>query len=157
MEECQAIEDKESLRVKLLSHRAFLPIRASQGSAGFDVRATKDYTIGPNEQIKIPLELSIFPPKGCYTQVASRSSMVMKNVFTQGGIIDSDYTGDLIVILCNKQDRQYSIKRGDKIAQLILHRIATPTISTVNSLPQTQRSFRSFGSSDSQINPISVA
>ena len=157
LNECPIIEDKNSLQIKLLSDSAFLPTRASQGSAGFDVRAPRDYTIGPNEKIKIPLNFSILPPPNYYTQVASRSSLVLNNIYAEGGVIDRDFTGNVSVILCNRQNKQYSIQRGDKIAQLILHRITTPQVSTVSSLPQTQRNSGGFGSSDTKVNAISIS
>ena len=155
-EQDSVIGDDESLRVKLLSKRAFIPTRASKESAGYDVRATENYTIPPNEKIKIPLGFSIRPPKDCYTKVESRSSLVLKNIYAEGGIIDADFTGNVVVILSNRQNKHYSIQRGDKIAQLILHKIKIPEVSTVNSLPQTQRSTGGFGSSDTQINAISI-
>ena len=135
-----------SLRVKLLSSYATAPSRATSGAAGYDLYAAYDHCIESNTRSLIKTDISIAIPEDCYAQVASRSSMAMKGIDVGAGVIDSDYRGNIGVILINHSTVDYEIKKGDRIAQLILHRIETPVVSVVDELPSSARDQGGFGS-----------
>eukprot|EP01120_Amphizonella_sp_Union-15-10_P000134 TRINITY_DN10163_c0_g1_i2.p1 TRINITY_DN10163_c0_g1~~TRINITY_DN10163_c0_g1_i2.p1 ORF type:complete len:133 (-),score=34.83 TRINITY_DN10163_c0_g1_i2:3-401(-) len=115
------------LKIKKLSQFALIPQRASPKAAD------------------IALEI----PEGHYGRIASRSSLALKHLNVGGGVIDSDYRGNLGVILFNHGDKPFTISRGDRIAQLILEKISTPEVFVVGdeeSLEETQRGENGFGS-----------
>ena len=86
-------------------------------------------------------------PKGCYGRVAPRSGLALKKFIDVGaGVIDSDYRGELGVILFNFSDEDFVIHMGDRIAQLIFEKIKTPTIKELDSLEGTDRGVEGYGS-----------
>ena len=115
-QELQIPDSSESIMFKLLSQEAFLPVKATPGSAGLDVAAPRDYVIEAHSTTKIPLDISILPPMGCDSQLTSKSSLVIKNITVQAGVIDRDYTGNIITVLYNSGNKDYIIKKEDKIA-----------------------------------------
>jgi dUTP pyrophosphatase len=85
---------------------------------------------------------------GVYGRIAPRSGLAVKHgVQTGAGVIDPDYTGELKVILFNHGSEKFEIKKGDRIAQLILEKCETPLIDEVEEIKDTQRGTRGFGSS----------
>jgi dUTP pyrophosphatase len=137
------------LQVKLLSIHASLPVRATDGSAGYDGFSAVDTIIQPKTRKAVPLDIAITPPAGCYSQFFSRSGLSLKHqVDVRAGTIDSDYTGNVQVILENLGDTAYPIQIGDKIAQLVFLAIQTPQVHQTNDLATTARGDSGFGSTD---------
>ena len=100
---------------------ASLPTRASQFSAGLDLCSAYNYNVAPMSRLLIKTDLQIKIPKGHYGRIAPRSGLALKNFIDVGaGVIDSDYTGNVGVVLFNFAHSYFHIRRGDKIAQLIL-------------------------------------
>lgn len=114
--------------------------RATPGSAGYDLNSTSDINILPNTSVMVDTGVRIDIPQGYYAGIYTRSSVALNgkektcsgtsytthSVFTLAGIIDSDYKDSIRVILHNlSSTKQYQIKEGDRIAQLILHQIHT--------------------------------
>jgi deoxyuridine 5'-triphosphate nucleotidohydrolase len=133
--------------VKLLTEDATMPSRATDESAGFDVYSTINITIPPHQRKSIPLDISITPPHGMYTQIMPWSSLAYKHTIdTKAGVIDRDYTGNIQVILHNSGQEDFSIKKGDRIAQLIFFHIGHPSLQQTQSLTETKRADHGFGS-----------
>jgi dUTP pyrophosphatase len=117
------------LKIQRLSKDAILPMRATQGSAGYDLTSPIECNILPRSTCCVDLGMIIQIPDGHYGRIAPRSSLALFNAIDiGGGVIDCDYRGSCKVILFNHSNENYSIKRGDKIAQLILEKISTPDV-----------------------------
>lgn len=109
------------LKVTRQTPRAFLPKRASAGSAGYDLASAEDCTVPARGRLLVSTGLVVKIPGGCYGRVAPRSGLALKHGIDVGaGVIDNDYTGVLGVVLFNHNDAPFEIKWGDRIAQLIL-------------------------------------
>jgi dUTP pyrophosphatase len=138
---------EHTLKVQFLSVHATMPVRATDGSAGYDVFSAEDVILQPNTRRAIPLDIAITPPPGTYAQIHSRSGMSAKHrIDVRAGTIDRDYTGNVKVLLENTGETPYSIKIGDRIAQLILVNIQTPPVQQTANLDDTARGSGGFGS-----------
>lgn len=136
-----------TLRVKRHKPEATLPQRATRGSAGYDLCSAIDTAVEPGGRLAIPTELSVELTEGHYGRVAPRSGLAMKKGINVGaGVLDSDYRGKIAVILFNHSDELFSIKTGDRIAQLIIECIITPKVEEVEELGSTERGEGGFGS-----------
>ncbi len=135
------------LLVKKLSEHARTPEKKTSGSAGYDLYSARTTVIPPRNKEIVKTDISISIPKGYYAKVASRSSLSKDfSIEVGAGTIDQDYRGDIRVVLYNHGDIDYRIEKGDRIAQLILHKIITPEITEVNDLDKTERGENGFGS-----------
>jgi dUTP pyrophosphatase len=136
------------LGVKKLTYDAILPTRGSDGSVGYDLYSVVD-TVVPsqagNALVGTGIALSI--PPGCYGRVAPRSGLAVKHCIQVGaGVIDPDYTGEVKVVLFNHGDKDFEVKKGDRIAQLVLEKCDTPIIKEIGLLDETLRGSDGFGS-----------
>ncbi len=139
------------LRVMRLSENARLPERASAQAAGYDLFSAEDKTIPARGKAIIATDLSIALPEGTYGRVAPRSGLAVKHFIDVGaGVVDQDYRGPLGVVLFNFNDADFVVKRGDRVAQLILECIQTPPVLEVASLDSTDRGHGGFGSTGLQ-------
>ncbi|KAF2076927.1 hypothetical protein CYY_001765 [Polysphondylium violaceum] len=137
------------LKVKKLSEKATIPVRASKGAAGYDLSAAADCVVPARGKALIMTDLQVAVPEGTYGRVAPRSGLAWKKFIDTGaGVIDSDYRGNLGVILFNHSDEDFPVVVGDRIAQLILERIVTPEVMEVSSLDDTERGEGGFGSTN---------
>lgn len=128
-EQEQQTNSDEVLTYVALTKFAFKPTKGTEQSVGFDLRSPREYTIEPGTQVTIPLDLTFQFPLGCYGWIASRSGMAAKHqVVVLGGIIDRDYTGNVVVILRNQSTVDYRVYAGDRIAQLIVQRASYPSL-----------------------------
>lgn len=128
-----------------------LPTYQSEGSAGMDIVAAVDepMTIAPGEVVLVPTGIAIALPIGFECQVRSRSGLALKyGIFALNspGTIDSDYRGEIRVILANFSRQPFVISRGDRIAQLVVARYEKIEWEVVDSLPATNRGSGGFGS-----------
>jgi dUTP pyrophosphatase len=128
-----------------------LPQYATEGSAGMDVYATvdKNVEIAPGAIAMVPTNLSIALPKGYECQVRSRSGLAAKNgifALNAPGTIDSDYRGEIKVILANFGKEPFVIQTGDRIAQLVIAQYESIKWNEVDSLDETARGDGGFGS-----------
>lgn len=136
-----------SLRVKKLSEHAVLPSRGSEGAAGYDLSAAYECVVPARGKALVKTDLSIAIPEGTYARIAPRSGLAWKHSIDVGaGVVDADYRGNVGVILFNLSDQEFQIKAGDRVAQLILERIATPEVVEVEDLDDTTRGAGGFGS-----------
>ena len=136
------------LGVKKLTYDAILPTRGSDGSVGYDLYSAVDIIVpsqAGNALVGTGIALSI--PLDCYGRIAPRSGLAAKHCIQVGaGVIDPDYTGEIKVVLFNHGTEDFEIKKGDRIAQLILERCETPIIKEIGLLDETLRGSDGFGS-----------
>jgi dUTP pyrophosphatase len=126
----------EKLRVKRFSPDAVLPKRATPGSCGYDLHAAEGCVIDRNDKQIVRLDLAVAIPAGYYGRIAPRSSLAAKHIDVGAGVVDSDYRGDVRVVLFNLSSTEtYIVKKGDRIAQLILEKVTTPEVEEVSDLP----------------------
>jgi len=128
-----------------------LPQYQTSGSAGMDIYAAVNdpVVINPKEIVLVPTSLAIALPDGYEAQVRSRSGLASKyGVFALNapGTIDSDYRGEIKVILANFGNEPFIINRGDRIAQLVIARYEKAVFEIVDELPDTYRNDGGFGS-----------
>lgn len=142
------------LLIQVLDHGKGLPFpaQASGGSAGFDLRAAVDRaeTLSPGEFRAFPTGLAVAIPEGWEGQVRPRSGLARKHgvtVLNSPGTVDSDYRGEIQVVLIHHGSEPLVIERGDRIAQMLLKRVEPITWQWVDSLPATDRAGGGFGSS----------
>lgn len=135
------------LRVKKLSPTAVLPSRGSALAAGLDLSAAHDDVIPAGGKGLVKTDLVIAVPDGCYARVAPRSGLAHKKFIDTGaGVIDADYRGNVGVILFNHSNEDFPVKQGDRVAQLILEKIAYPEVQEVPEIEETARGAGGFGS-----------
>ena len=135
----------ELLFVKI-STDAITPTRATEGSVGLDFYSPADYVIPPHNQLMIPTQIKLQIPLGYYGRLASKSSLaILHQLHVGAGVIDPDYTGEIMVLLINTASRVHPIMRGDPIAQLILEKVSIPILREVKELPPTTRGAHGCG------------
>jgi dUTP pyrophosphatase len=128
-----------------------LPSRASSGSAGFDLRAAVDgeLLLRPGERLLVPTGLVLEIPPGWEGQVRPRSGLALRHgigIVNAPGTIDSDYRGEVGVILINLGEASFSLKRGDRIAQLVISRVEPIELEEADELGSSGRGDGGFGS-----------
>ena len=135
------------LQVKLLRENAVLPVRGSAGVAGYDLCAANNCIIPSRGKGTVDTRLAVSLPPGTYARIAPRSGLAIRNFIDVGaGVVDSDYRGEIKVILFNHSAEDFAVQAGDQIAQLILERIETPQVKKVAALDDTDRGAGGFGS-----------
>ncbi|MEO0907177.1 MAG: dUTP diphosphatase [Pseudomonadota bacterium] len=145
------MNDAIKVEVKRLAHGEglALPAYATSGSAGMDVVSAEDVTIAPGARHAVATGLSVAIPQGFEIQVRPRSGLAFKHGITvpnTPGTIDSDYRGELKVLLINHGSEDFAIARGDRVAQLVLAPVVQAAWSEVDELDATQRGAGGFGS-----------
>ena len=143
--------DPVDIAVKRLDHASGLPLPSYEtaGSAGMDVRAAEDLTIAPGERGLVGTGLAFAIPEGYEIQVRPRSGLALKkgiSIPNSPGTIDSDYRGELRVILLNHGESDFIIERGDRIAQIVVAPVQRGTLVEVAELDETPRGSGGFGS-----------
>jgi len=128
-----------------LNKNAQLPTRGDPFAAGLDLYASEDHLV-TKKQTLVSTGVAMAIPEGYFGNIRSRSGMAYKHgVFTEAGIIDSSYRGEIKVLMyTNSED--YQIKKGDRIAQLIIQPYSTMNPVQVNTLDTTERGNGGFGS-----------
>lgn len=140
------------LRIMRLANGENLPLPAyeSPGAAGMDLRAAEDMVLKPGARFLMPTGFAIALPDTHEAQVRPRSGLAVKHgvtVLNAPGTIDSDYRGEIKVPLINHGTADFIIKRGDRIAQMIVAAVARATLQEVVALDDTARGDNGFGSS----------
>jgi dUTP pyrophosphatase len=146
----QIMESKNvgaTLQYVKLTPNALPPTRGSSMAAGLDLKSAYDITIPASGKGLVKTDLAILVPTGCYGRIAPRSGLALHHhINVGGGVIDSDYRGNVCVILFNHSSTAFQIRRGDKVAQLICEKITYPEICEVQALDTTERNTGGFGS-----------
>lgn len=137
------------LRVKLLRPGARLPERATPGSTGYDLYACLEggsLQIGP-EPVRVPTGIALEVPPGYDVQVRPRSGLSAQGVMVTFGTIDSDYRGEVLVTMYVLPYRSpYTVRQGDRIAQLVITRLAAVRLEQASELGATLRASGGHGS-----------
>lgn len=126
-----------------------LPAYATHGAAGMDVVAAEELTLAPGARHAVATGFAMAIPEGFEVQVRPRSGLALKHGITclnTPGTIDSDYRGEVKVILANLGKEPFAIARGDRIAQLVPAPVQRATLNEVESLDDTARGAGGFGS-----------
>ena len=125
-----------------------LPSYATAGSAGLDLRADVPVVLRPGQRALIPTGLAVAVPPGYEAQVRPRSGLALRSGVTclnSPGTIDSDFTGELCVILVNLGQEEVQFGRGERIAQLVVSTVSRAELAEVAELPATGRGSGGFG------------
>jgi dUTP pyrophosphatase len=140
---------KLDVKVKILSADAIIPKYQTSEAAGFDLHSVDEKTIKAGERDVVKTGLAVALPKGYELQVRPRSGLALKNgitVLNTPGTVDSDYRGELMVILLNTSKEDFVIKKGDRIAQAVIKEILQADFTVVDELDSTKRGSKGFGS-----------
>ena len=137
--------------IKRLSREVTLPKYETDGSSGLDLAAfiDKNIEIKPGKSEIIPTGLAVAIPKNFEIQIRPRSGLAAKNqisVLNTPGTIDADYRGEIKIILINLSDKSFIVKRGLRIAQMVLCPVVKVKLKEVQSLESTKRGSGGFGS-----------
>ena len=134
------------MEIVLMNDNAVKPTRASKESAGLDLYSSIDIDIEVGSIKKVNTGICISLPENSYGSIRDKSSLASKGLLTLGGVIDKDYTGEIIVIMTSLIE-PIKIKKK-KIAQLIVSNIMYPEIKKVKFLKDTERNNKGFGEMD---------
>ena len=135
------------MEIVLMNDNAIILTRASKESAGLDLYSSIDIDIEVGSIKKVNTGICISPPKNSNGSIRDKSSLTSKGLLTLGGVIDEDYTGEIIVIMTSLIET-IKTKKGQKIAQLIVSNIMYPEIKKIKFLKYTERNNKGFGEMD---------
>jgi len=145
----RVVQQAAAIQVMKMASRAMLPTRGSRFSAGQNLYALKDVLIPAQGQKHIGTGIAIGIPKGTYARIAPQSGLTYKeSLGISGGVIDTDYTGEVKVIMMNHGKRNYQVQEGDRIAQMIMEKIDISGMMEVDNLKLIIRGNKGFGSRD---------
>ena len=134
-----------TIKVKL-DDGAFVPTRAHSTDAGMDLYAVETQVVPAKESAIFDTGVHIELPPNTVGMLKSKSGLNVKYGITSEGVIDVGYTGSIVAKLYNNSGKDYIVNRGDKITQLVIMPILTPTVELVDSLEETERGTGGFGS-----------
>lgn len=141
------IKNNPSIIKVKLDEGAKMPTRAHSTDAGLDIYAREGQIISARESAKFDTGVHIELPEGTVGLLKSKSGLNVNYGITSEGVIDVGYTGSIVVKLYNNSGYDYEVKAGDKISQLVILPILTPTPYLVDSLEESERGDNGFGSS----------
>lgn len=143
--------ERIELPIQILDKDISAPCYAKPGDAGLDLRSTIDAVVEPGHRLLIPTGVAVAIPEGYAGFVQPRSGLALKHGITivnTPGLIDSGYRGELGIILLNTDSSEsFVVKRGDRIAQLVIQAVPVVTLVEVDQLDETDRGGTGFGSS----------
>jgi dUTP pyrophosphatase len=139
------------IQIKKLNDKAILPTRGSMQAAGYDLYACtdQDIVIAPHNTVKVGTGLSMAVPDGYFGAVYARSGLASKQGLRPSncvGVIDSDYRGELIVAMHNDTEVEATIKKNERIAQLVVMPFLSVEFEETEELDDTERGSGGFGS-----------
>ena len=136
------------LKVKKLDDKAVIPTRGSAKSAGLDLYATHPVTLAPGDIRQVHTGIAAEIPDGYFGHLVTRSSLGSIGIRIASGasVIDSDYRGEILLYVINDGAYPYTIKHGDRCAQMVSVPYLTMTVEVVNELSETTRGKGGFGS-----------
>lgn len=161
IERLKSYSNVDTVQAFKLNPEATIPTRTHTTDAGIDIYSVEDVFIPHNATVKVNTGIAIRIPEGYVGKIEDRSSMAIKGLRTGAGVVDSGYSGELGIVLHNLTNTDelsynkynnfnefgYTVKKGSKIAQLLVYKIETPAVVEVNELWTSQRGERGFGSS----------
>jgi len=131
----------------VLDEKAIMPTRAHNTDAGLDLYSPKEFVVRAHNSATIDTGVHVEIPEGYAGFLKSKSGLNVKWSIQSDGVIDTGYTGSIVVKLYNHANVPYVFKKGDKITQLVLVKIDLPELEVVDSLEETERGDNGFGSS----------
>ena len=137
----------ESLRFVRLHHDAQPPVRSTPNAAGFDLRIIEDVFLEAGGRVSVSTGLQLGIPAGTYGRIASRSGLAEDlGIHVGAGVVDRDFTGEVKILLFNFGTIPVQMKAGDRVAQLVLEKIAEVCAVEVRAIEETKRGSQGFGS-----------
>ena len=134
------------IKIQKIDSDAIIPNYATKGDAGLDFYSVEDIVLKPMERKAIRTGVKIEIPDEYVGLIWDKSGLAGKGLKTAGGVIDSGYRGEIKIVIINLSKNVVSIEKGQKIAQMLIQKIATPTMREVKFLPETKRGQNGFGS-----------
>ena len=137
------------MNIKLLSDNAIIPTRGTEYAAGWDLYSAEDAIVESGQTTKVSTDIAAEIPLGYFGAIFARSGLSTKQGLRPAncvGVIDSDYRGGLVVALHNDSQETREIKKGDRIAQLVIIPYEAVDLNVVDELSDTKRGDRGFGS-----------
>jgi len=136
-----------TLKIKRLREDAKIPHYAHPGDAGLDLYAVEDITFAPNERAAVPTGIAMEIPEGHVGFIWDKSGLSIKHgLKTLGGVVDSGYRGEVLVGIINLSDEEYTIRKGEKVAQMIIQKKESVAVEETAELGETTRGEGGFGS-----------
>lgn len=134
------------LSVRRLAPDALLPTRAHPDDAGLDLYSVEDVALEPGQGTLVKTGIAAAVPQGYAGLVYDRSSLAKRGLKTAGGVIDAGYRGELGILLWNISGSAQKLKKGERLAQLLIVPVATPAVREAAELDETTRGASGFGS-----------
>lgn len=145
------------VKIKKLSENAYIPTKATEGSGAYDLYCPKDTMVSPNGRTLIPLDIALELPKGYVADIRPRSGYSLKgfadandtrhNADVLLGTIDSDYRGNIgVVVLTNREYQGFLVRKGQRIAQMLVHKAEDVDFVPSDTLSETERGCGGFSS-----------
>ena len=137
------------IKAKKLNTEAIIPKHNLTGDAGIDLYSVEDVTIEPGERYAVATGLAFELPEGYVALIWDKSGIALKKgIKTMGGVIEYTYRGEYKIILLNTSDQTFQVKKGEKIAQMLVQPIMTVEVEEVAELSDTVRGEHGFGSAE---------
>jgi dUTP pyrophosphatase len=134
------------LRVKRIHPDAKIPTYGHSGDAGMDLFAVVDRTLAPREVFAVPTGIQVAIPAGFVGLIWDKSGISLKGVHRLAGVVDAGYRGEVQVVMINLGKEPFALKKGMKIAQMLIQPVAAVTIVESDTLDDTSRGEGGFGS-----------
>jgi len=134
------------LKVKRIHPEAKLPVYGHPGDAGLDLFSVADRTLGPGEVFAVPTGIQVAVPPGFVGLVWDKSGISLKGVHRLAGVVDAGYRGEVQVVMINLGREPFALKKGMKIAQMLIQPVASVAVVESESLDGTSRGEGGFGS-----------
>jgi dUTP pyrophosphatase len=135
------------VKIKKLHKDAVVPNYAHDTDAGLDFYSIEDVVLKPNHRIGVKTGISMELPKGHVALVWDKSGVALKKgVKTMAGVIDAGYRGEYVIVMLNLSSKDFHIKKGDKIAQVLIQKVEQPKLKLVDDLSESSRGKGGFGS-----------
>lgn len=135
------------LEVRRLHPDAVVPERKTAGSVGHDLHSVEHVIVRPRSLSLVGTGIGVRLPYETYARIAPRSGLSLKGIDVLAGVVDPDWTAEIKVVLYNHADTSWEVEVGDRIAQLIVERVALPiVVECVDAREATERGTNGFGS-----------
>lgn len=129
-----------------LDETAFMPMKAHEEDAGFDIRTPIDFFIKPRKSMSVDTGVHLEIPKGYVGMLKSKSGLNVKHDILSEGVVDAGYSGSIVAKLYNHSDTTMYFNRGDKITQIVIMPIPDVTMNLVDEISSGERGENGFGS-----------
>lgn len=133
-------------QVRIVADPDLMPVRATEGAAGFDLKSALNVDLDPGQRSRIPTGVRIALPPGYEAQVRPRSGLSLRGLDVAIGTVDADYRGEISIVVVNNTGENFAISRGERLAQMVVHRLPEVRLVQVEGLDETARGSGGFGS-----------